>query len=470
MKKHYELTIIGAGSAGFAAASLASKEPISIALIDKAEKLSGLCILKGCMPSKTFIESSNRYWEIRRANRFGLKVGSVSADMPSIQLRKKTLIEEFARYREEEILSLPVDFYRGSASFINPNELLIKEADSKERVISSKTFIIATGSLIDILPIDGLVQTGFLTSDSALELNQLPGSLTVLGGGPVGCEFAQFFSRLGCKTTIVQRSPRLLKSFDPEVSDCLKESFLSEGITVFSDTQIKAVTKEKGRKKVSFLHKGKKTEVFSEEIFYALGRKPNIEKLGLEKIGIDTSMQPLSINDKMQSSIPHIFIAGDASANFGIVHIAREEGEVAAKNALEILAGKSPTYVVSRRLAMEVVFTDPEVAMVGLLPSNRKVLCAKYMFRDHGKAIIEGKEEGFVKICADPSSGEILFGTIIGPHASELIHQLSQCMYFKGTVEDLVKMPFYHPTLSEIISYPAEEIFTTVREKKKKIL
>ncbi|ACD83689.1 dihydrolipoyl dehydrogenase family protein [Candidatus Methylacidiphilum infernorum] len=468
MKEPYELAILGAGSAGFAAASVASKAAIRVALIDEAEKLGGLCILKGCMPSKTFIESSNRFWEIQQAKNYGLNVENLSADMLRIQKRKRTLVEEFAQGREEEMLSLPIDFIRGRASFISPHELVIKQKGGKERLISSKTFIIATGSVIDPLPIPGLAQTGFLTSDSALELERLPGSLTILGGGAVGCEFAQFFSRLGCKTTIIQRSPRLVKSFDPEVSECLREAFLSEGIGVFSDTQIEAVTKENGYKKVSFLYKGKKTEVFSEEILYALGRKPNVEKLGLEKIGIDIQVQPLSLNDKMQTAIPHIFVAGDASGNYGIVHIAREEGEIAAKNALEILAGKPPSNVVCRRLTMEVVFTDPQVAMVGLWPSNRKALCAKYFFKDHGKAIIEGKEKGFVKICADPSSAEILFGTIIGPHASELIHQLSTCIYYRGTVEDLLKMPFYHPTLSEILSYPAEEIFSRLKEKKEK--
>ncbi|KIE58653.1 pyruvate dehydrogenase [Methylacidiphilum kamchatkense Kam1] len=466
MKGSYQLAIIGAGTAGFAAASIAAKQGIKVALIEGGEKIGGLCILKGCMPSKTLIESSRRFWDLQQAKFFGLKVEAISADMQQIQWRKRKLVETFAKYREEEILSLPVDFIRAQASFKSSNELEIIGRDGEKQLLYANVIIITTGSIIDPLPIPGLMESGFLTSDSALELEHLPESITVLGGGPVACEFAQFFSRLGCKTTIIQRSPRLLKQFDPEVSQCLKDCFTAEGITVFSDTQIEAVSTVNGLKKVSFFFKGKKKEVFSKEIFYALGRRPNLKYLGLEKIGIHTDFQSLEVNDKMQTSIPHIFAAGDATGNFGIVHIAREEGEIAAKNALEILAGKEPSHVISRRLTMEVVFTDPETAMVGLLPRNGETINAKYFFQDHGKAIIEGKEQGFVKIYAEPSTGEILCGAIIGPHASELIHIVSTCMYFRGKVEDLLHMPFYHPTLSEILGYPAEEIFYVLQKRK----
>lgn len=462
---HYDITIIGGGSAGYAAARTAVSLGAKTAVVDGSKTLGGLCILKGCMPTKALLESSRRWYDIRHASEFGLQVKPIRPDLSQIMRRKKGLIDDFASYRQNQLTSGKFKLFRGFASFLNPHQIKI-QSSSKTTTLTSKTFILATGSTIDVLPLPGLVETGFLTSDSALELQKLPKSITILGGGAIALEFAQFFSDLGVKTTLVQRSSQILKTFDSDIATATQKALEKQGIEILTDTKLLEVRKERGLKKVFFEQSGKRKSISSEEILYALGRTPHLQSLQLEKAAISVRNGKIKVRSTMQTQNPSVFAAGDVTGLLDVVHVAIQQGEIAAINAASLLKKKPLKKRWSDRLKTTVVFTHPEVAQVGLNEAELSALkipykTAQYPFADHGKSMIQGELDGFMKLISDPKTGKILGGSIVGPHASELIHELIAVLYFKGTAKDLAVMPHYHPTLAEMITYPAEDLMET---------
>jgi pyruvate/2-oxoglutarate dehydrogenase complex dihydrolipoamide dehydrogenase (E3) component len=459
----FDVAVIGGGSAGYAAARTAAGLGAKTVVIEGGAQMAGLCILRGCMPSKTLLESAHRWHEINRAREFCLIAKPVKVDMKCIQARKRHLIGGFAAYRRKQLKSDKFTLLRGMASFLDTNSVVVKSGRQQELVTAS-AFIIATGSVVTHVPIPGLWETGCWTSDEALEAEKIPKRLAVLGGGIVAVELGQFFARVGSKTTILQRSERLVRGYDPDVSAELERAFKAEKLDVRTGVKILEVSK-KGKGKRIVLERGKRREeIVVDEILYAMGRAPALEGLTLGHAGVELKNGRLRVNDELASVVPHIFGAGDAVGPHEVVHIAIQQGEVAARNAVNLLRGSHLVpEKIDYRLKTLVTFTDPEIALVGLTEAEAReqgidVLTASYPFNDHGKAMIGGHEFGFVKLIAEKSRGEILGAEIIGPHASDLIHELIAVMRYRGTVEELALMPHYHPTLAEIVTYPAEEI------------
>jgi pyruvate/2-oxoglutarate dehydrogenase complex dihydrolipoamide dehydrogenase (E3) component len=286
----------------------------------------------------------------------------------------------------------------------------------------------------------------------------------VLGGGVIAVELGQFFARVGSKTTILQRSKRIVRNYDPDVSLELERAFKAEKIDVRTGVKLLEVSKTGKGKKILFQCGKKREELVVDEILYAMGRAPALGALNLGNAGVTLVEGKLPVNGQLASSAPHIFAAGDAVGPHEVVHIAIQQGEIAARNAVGHLRGdqKVPE-TIDYRLKALVTFTDPEIASVGLTEMEAKeqgidFLSASYPFSDHGKAMIGGHEFGFVKLLAERSRGEIIGAEIIGPHASDLIHELIAVMRYRGTAQELALMPHYHPTLAEIVTYPAEEI------------
>ena len=458
----YDLTIIGGGSAGYAAARTAIALGAKVAVIDGAKELGGLCILRGCMPTKALLESSRRWFEIRHAKEFGLLTKPIRPDLSAIMRRKKGLIDDFSSYRQKQLTSGKFTLYRAQARFLSPTLLELK-SEKKTETISSKTVLLATGSQIQLLQFPGLEAVGYLTSDTALTLKKLPQSITVLGGGAIALEFAQFFADLGTKVTVIQRSPQLIRDFDIDVATELRKALENQGVKIYTETELVRFEKSKGKKITYFKQRGKGIRIASEEIFYGLGRIANIENLSLEKAGVKVDRNKLVVNSRMQTSQKNIFAAGDVAGLYEVVHIAIQQGEIAAKNAVDLIKKRALQNLFDDRLKTTVFFTHPEVAQVGMNEAELQSAkipykTAQYPFADHGKAMIHGEKEGFMKLICDPKSGKILGGSIIGPHASELIHEIVTVMYFKGTARDIAMIPHYHPTLAEMISYPAEEL------------
>jgi pyruvate/2-oxoglutarate dehydrogenase complex dihydrolipoamide dehydrogenase (E3) component len=386
---------------------------------------------------------------------WGMKPGEVGFDWSAVMAHKDGLIKEFADERARQLTGGKFDFTRALARFTDPHTLSL----SNGKTLTAKHFVISTGSVVAPPPLPQLSGIGFLTSDDALALKRLPRSLILLGGGPVAVEFAQLFARFDVEVTVIQRSQHLLKEVDPDAAGAIETVFRREGINLFTNTRLVDAYRDGGLKTITFLHGDRKTEVRGEEILFALGRTPNTASLNLEKAGVTTDKARVVANARMQTSAPHIYTAGDCTGPYEIVHIAVQQGEIAAHNIAHPDNPRSLDY----RLLISVVFTDPQIATVGLTGKEARTrnipfLSASYPFNDHGKSLIMEARDGFVKLLADPRSGEILGGCCVGPVGGELIHEIVSAMAKAMTVHELAAMPHYHPTLTEIWTYPAEEL------------
>jgi len=469
--RDYDFFILGGGSAGYNAASAACDLGLRVGLAEGGEELGGLCILRGCMPSKAILESASRHRSMRRAGEFGLSAEGIGFSGAAIMARKERLVSDFAGYRAKQLQSGRFDFFRGRASFVDPHTVEIALADGTTRRVTAETFLIATGSHLKIVPLPGLVETGFWTSDDVLRATHVPRSVIILGGGAVAVEYAHYYESLGSAVTMVQRSGQLLKEMDGDVAQCLAEAYRKRGMQLFCHTRLVQVERTAaGLKRVVFEQAGETVSVEAEEIIYALGREPATETLNLPAAGVELTHGRLKVGPTQQTSAPHLFAAGDVAGPYEIVHIAIQQAELAARNASRLVKAAASGAAAPRqleeidyRLRLFVVFSDPEVAMVGMTEQELEALgvpyqVACYPFDDHGKSMVQGETEGFVKLLASEATGEIVGGAVVGPHASELIHEIVVAMRFRASAKDLAQIPHYHPTLSEIWTYPAEEL------------
>ena len=451
----FDVAVIGGGSAGYAAARTAAAAGSRTVLLEGAREVGGLCILRGCMPTKALLYATDVLHLARQASTWGLTVKEAGFDFPKLIKRKQKLIGNFASYRRQQLLQGPFQFKPAEAQFIDEHTLTLSTGEK----LTARNFILCTGSVVASPPWSHLHELGFLTSDSALSLKHLPSSLIVLGGGPVAVELAQFFARLDVKVTLIQRSLHVLRGFDMDVGIVLEAVLRREGISLYTQTQIVDAWRAEGQKGVSFLHRGKTVRVVAEEILFALGRNPNTGNLGLHNVGVFRENGRIVTNTEMQTTAPHVYAAGDCTGTHEIVHIAIQQGEIAAYNVSHRKRKRSMDY----RLLSNVVFTDPQIAHVGLTEREAKArkqpyLAASYPFNDHGKSIIMAALDGFVKLLADPDTGEIIGAGVVGPMGGELIHEIIAAMHKRMTVAELAAMPHYHPTLAEIWTYPAEEL------------
>ncbi|MGD0472020.1 MAG: FAD-dependent oxidoreductase [Candidatus Velthaea sp.] len=457
MQTSFDLIVVGAGSGGYAAARTARELGATVALVDRGP-LGGLCILRGCMPSKTLIATSDAAYEIDHAHELGIRASRAAVDFPFVMARKKEIIGGFTDYRNAALETFPI--FRGEATFESPDTLRVGDV-----VLRGGAFVIGTGSVVAPPVIPGLAAAGFIDSDAALELAAPPKSMIVLGGGYVSTELGQFFSRTGTAVTVVIRGTQLLSGEDTDIGEALTEYLREDGMTIETRAQVQRVSvRADGAKVVHYVRDGREAEVAAEEIFYALGRVPNIAGLGLEKAGVRAHViRGIEVDQTMRTSNRNIFAVGDVTGQFLLVHVAIQQGEVAARNAIRA-ADERIDYSLSKA---HTVFSDPQVAVAGesekeLLATGVAYVKASYPFSDLGKAISIGKTKGFVKMLAAPLDGKILGVAILGAHASDLIHIPLAAMAFNATVFDYLKIPHLHPTMAEILTYPAEELAETV--------
>jgi len=455
MRIDCEVVVIGGGSAGYAAARSCAAGGLRTAVVEGGKEVGGLCILRGCMPTKALLHAAEVAHLAGRAGEFGVRVPGVGIDWPAVKGRKDRLIREFADYRRGQLESNRFEFIRARAEFKDARTLALSDG----REICARHFVIATGSVIAPPPLPSLAEAGYITSDEALHLDRLPESLIMLGGGAVAVEFAQFFQRMGVKVMLIQRSERLLREEDEDAAKVIEEVFRREGMTLYTGTKLRRAWREGGRKRVEFEHGGKLIEAEGEEIFLGLGRVPALAGLGLEHAGVPVVDGKFEVTAEMRTRAGHIFAAGDCTGHHEIVHLAIQQGEIAARNILH----PEKTKAFDDRLLASVVFTEPQVGRVGLTEKEARrrgipYLAAGYPFNDHGKSMILGAMDGFVKLLADPKSGEILGGCCTGPSGGELIHEIIVAMAKRMTVAELAAVPHYHPTLAEIWTYPAEEL------------
>jgi pyruvate/2-oxoglutarate dehydrogenase complex dihydrolipoamide dehydrogenase (E3) component len=457
MQTSFDLIVVGAGSGGYAAARTARDLGASVAIVDRGP-LGGLCILRGCMPSKTLIATSDAAYEIDRAGELGITANRAAIDFPFVMARKKEIITGFTDYRVAAIDTFPV--FTGDAYFESPTALRVGDV-----TLQGRAFVIGTGSVVAPPVIPGLAEAGYIDSDAALELAAPPKSMIVLGGGYISTELGQFFARTGTELTIVIRGTQLLSSEDSDVGGTLTEYLREDGIRIETGAHVVRVSvAADGRKVVHFMRDGVEGEVAAAEIFYALGRIPNVDGLGLENAGVRAhAIRGIEIDQTLRTSNRSIFAVGDVTGQFLLVHVAIQQGEIAARNAIRN-TDERIDYSLSKA---HTVFSDPQVAVAGdtekeLIAAGVAYLKASYPFSDLGKAISIGKTKGFVKMLASPIDGRILGVAILGSGASDLIHIPLAAMAFNATVFDYLKIPHLHPTMAEILTYPAEELADTI--------
>lgn len=447
----FDLCVLGAGSAGYAAAVIARDLGKSVALVDGPGPLGGLCILRGCMPSKTELRSAEVAHLARTASAVGIRVEGVVADVAAVVERKRRIIEGFADFRVEGIKKFPL--FQGAPHFSGRNEMVVGDA-----VVRARKFLVSTGSVINVPDIPGLRETGYVDSDDVLEMERLPESFVTLGGGPTACELSQYLHRMGCSVSMVQRSRWLLSREDEDVGESLGGALERDGLHLTTGAIIKRVERAGARKRVVAQRGPQEIVIEADEIFMALGRRPNVDGYALEAAGIAYDRNGIKVNEFLQTSNPDIYAAGDVTGSYELVHVAVYEGQLAAHNAIDPTQ-RQASYGLQRARA---VFTDPQVAIAGVterecVERGIEHAIATYPFDDLGKAISANLTEGFIKMIAAPD-GRMLGVTIVGAEAADLIHEAIALLYFKANCHDVMEMPHLHPTLAEIITYPAEEL------------
>jgi len=451
----YDIAVIGGGSAGFAAARTAADAGLRTVVIENGAEVGGLCILRGCMPSKALLYAAEVMHCARHVERWGLYAENVGFDFSKVMARKNLLIKGFADERREQLTSGKFKFIRADAKFLNPHAVAIGNLGT----LTAEHFVITTGSTIAPPHVSQLCEIGYINSDNALNLTQLPKSIVVLGGGAVAVELAQFFARFGVDVTLLQRSEHILSESDTDASMELEKIFRRDRIKVFTNTEVADARRDGDLKTIVFHHYGQPVSVSAEEILVALGREPNTASLDLDKAGVATEGGHILADECMQTSARHIYTAGDCTGPHEVLHVAVRQGEIAAHN----IAHPDSLRRMDYRMLLAVIFTDPQVAIVGLTEKTAKTrgipfLTARHSFGDHGKSLIMEARDGYVKLLADPLSGEILGGACVGPVGGELIHEIVVALANRMTVHELAALPHYHPTLAEIWTYPAEEL------------
>jgi len=436
--------VVGGGVGGYPAALRAARLGADVTLIER-EKIGGVCLNKGCIPTKVFLHSASIYREIKRASLFGLNTEKLEIDFNRLLARKKTIVDRLTGGVTSLLKNKNVKVLKGTASFTDSKSMKILETGE---VLTGDKFILATGSIPAKLSIDGSENVPLMTSDDLLNIESLPNSLLIIGGGYIGVELGQFYSRMGVKVSIVEMLNRIIPTEDEEISRAL-EGFLSkEGISIFTQAKVEKIKKDGENKRVIFSIPEGKKEMITSEVAQTVGRKPHYLGMNIEKIGLKTDMGRITVNDRMETNIPHIYAVGDVTGGIMLAHVAMAEGECAARNALGY--SSSVSYLAVPRC----IYTSPEVACVGLtereaIKEKGEVQVGRFPFHAVGKAALTEETEGMIKIVAGKKYGEILGVHIIGPHATELISEATLAIEMEVTVEEMANTIHPHPTLSE---------------------
>jgi len=444
-----DIVVIGGGPAGYVAAIRASQLGGKVTLIER-EKLGGTCLNSGCIPTKFLLHSADIYQSIKTAERYGISVAEVNFDLSAMQARKKQVISAHVSGVKGLLRGNKVEVINGWAKLISPKQLEIDSGQGKKQVIQPKKLIIAIGSKPIALPIPGADNPTVLGTESLLNLDCLPKSLVIIGGGIIGVEMATVFSKLGCKVAIVEMMPHCLPTQDAELASILEDVLRKEGVQVCCSAQVSRIEDSREGKIVFFSEGDTEQKLEAEIVAICVGYRPNIEGLGLEECGITTSRDGIKVNQRMETNVGDIYAAGDVVGGVVLAYVSFVEGKIAAENAM---GGDSK---IDYRAIPQCIFTSPEVASVGLteeeaLTQGHQVRIGRFPFIANAMATILGEHKGLVKIITEQKYGQILGVHIIGPRATSLIAEVALAMKLEATFEDIIATVHAHPTLSEAV-------------------
>ena len=448
-KYDYNIIVIGGGSAGLVSSYIASAVKAKVALIEK-HKMGGDCLNTGCVPSKALLRSAKMITYAKRAKEFGFKKTTVDFDFKDVMKRVQNIIKIIEPHdSRKRYTALGVECIEGEAKILSPHNVEVNGV-----TLTARSIIIATGAKPLVPNIPGLDQINYLTSDNVWGLKELPKKLLVLGGGPIGAEMAQAFSRLGAEVTVVEMAPQILIREDKEVIELVTERFVKEGIKVL----ISHKAKEFKHNVLICEHKSKDISIPFDKVIIALGRKANTEGFGLEELGVKIrETKTIEANAFLQTNIPSIYVCGDVTGPYQFTHTAAHQAWYACVNALFSPLKK---FKVDYTLIPWATFTDPEVARVGLNEKDAKIQnilyeVTTYDIDDLDRAIADSEARGFIKVLTVPNKDKILGVTIVGRHAGDLIAEYILAMKYGLGMNKILATIHIYPTLSEANKYVA---------------
>jgi pyruvate/2-oxoglutarate dehydrogenase complex dihydrolipoamide dehydrogenase (E3) component len=445
------LIVIGAGAAGLVSSYIAAMAKAKVTLIE-AHDMGGDCLNTGCVPSKALLKSARVAHSARDAARYGIGTGEISVDFPRVMQRISEVITAIEPHDSiDRYTGLGVECLTGYARFIDPWTVDTAKADGSRERLTAKAFVIATGAAPVVPPIPGVEASGYLTSETLwaemATRKTAPARLAILGGGPIGCELAQAFQRLGSQVTLVEMADRLMLKEDTEAAALVTETLKQEGVDV--RTGHKAVRFDTGKQLVVEAAGGQSVIPY-DDLIIAVGRKARVTGFGLEELGLLVDGR-LAVDAKLATALPHIFVAGDVAGNQQLTHGASHEAWYATVNAL---ARPFKSYKADYRVLPRVTYTDPEVASVGLTEAEATAKgiaydVTRYSLDDLDRAIADGEAHGFVKILTAPGKDRILGATIVASHAGEMIAELVFAMRHNLPLGKIMAVIHSYPTWNE---------------------
>lgn len=461
-----KIIIIGAGPGGYETALLAAKRGVEVVLIESGH-VGGTCLNEGCIPTKTFCRNAEVLDSLREGETFGLTDLTYGFDFSKVIDRKNAVVEQLRGGVEGLLNNKLITLVRGKASFKDAHTVTVTSGATpvtieKSVEYSADHIIIATGSVSSSLPIPGVDLPGILTSREILDIEKVPSSLCVIGGGVIGLEFASIFRSFGCEVTVLEYCKDILPRFDTDLAKRLKQSLSKRGISVETQAQVTSITEcDADAYTVSYTRKGKEETVTAEKVLMAVGRRANVASLNLDDIGLEYTPRGIVTDERtMQTNIPHIYAVGDINGRMMLAHAATFQGIV----ALDHIMGVENQIDLSVMPAA--VFTSPEAASVGLTEDECKergipVKCLKSFFRANGKAVTMGETDGFCKVvvAAEPKEGalspyqpgRVLGCHLYGPHSSDIVQEACAMISRKATLEEFQSVIHTHPTLTEVL-------------------
>ncbi len=456
-KDKYDLVVIGAGTAGLVVAAGAAglNLGLKIALVEKY-LMGGDCLNFGCVPSKAIIRSAKVIGEILKAKELGINVTETEINFSLVMARMRKIRAGISHHDSaERFRNLGIDVFLGEASFLGTNSV---EVNGQK--LSYKKAVIATGARAVKPKIEGIEEAGFHTNETIFSLTELPKSLAVIGGGPIGCELAQAFHRLGANVTLFHKHDRILNKEDVDAAEILQNTFIKEKINLVLNAQLLKVEKTDRGKKIDYISNGIQESIIVEEILIGAGRTPNIEGLNLETVGVEYDRYGVKINDYLQTTNPKIFAAGDICLPYKFTHTADSAARIVIKNTLFSPFGFGKSKF-SDLVIPWVTYTDPEIAHVGLYEHQLQEQDIQYetikiLMSTVDRAIADGETEGFVKIHHQKGSDKILGATIVASHAGEMISEITAAMVNKIGLNGLSGVIHSYPTQADAIKKAAD--------------